>query len=534
MRRLTTILLAVLVVASATAGASTVAFDNAYEGSYGPGAVEMASFSPFGPSAGDAVVRYGASQTPGVFVTYANDSFKSLESWANTSADRRILEHDADDQRALVTAPGGQLGLTPVAKLLGRGLATKNYVTHVSLNLNLQHAEPVTLESSEAYERPTSNALVRGQWSPDGVAFAEDAPRATPADVKTVVGADGVTQDGTGVRLGICDTGVNTDEGTVFGNGTRNSPTRIDAARNFVTDQDASAANGFENVSDGNGHGTWVASAAAANATGTTYDGMAPNATLVVGKALNDEGKASTDQIAACVEYMEQQEVDVLSLSVGSPIYSPVLAEELDQFLTGNGTVALVAAGNSRLRPAGGRYVNSPADTPADGVLAIAATTANESKNAEAAYFSSVGPDGARDLSNGVTAGQEVALAAPGMNTTARTISQSGYHSNTTLSGTSMSTPYVAGSAALFLDANPEYVGDANATAGYLQNTTTTMPNAGVTEVGQGMVNVSQLVATTGSNETQSQARNQQATARDDANRAYSGAWWLHLLSLGA
>lgn len=532
--RLTSILLAVLVVFSATAGASTVAFSDAYDGTYGPGAAEMSSVSPFGPSAGDEVVRYGAGQTPGVFVYYANESFASLESWANTSDDRRILDHDADDQRALVTAPAGQLGLAPVAKLLGRGLAAKSYVERLSLNLNLQYADPVTLETEEAYERPTSNALVRGQWSPDGVAFSSDAPRATPADVKAVTGADSVTQDGTGVRIGICDTGINTDEGTVFGNGTRNSTSRITAARNFVTDQDAFEANGFENVSDGNGHGTWVASAAAANATGTTYDGMAPNATLVIGKALNDEGKASTDQIAACVEFMEAQEVDVLSLSVGSPIYSPVLAEELDQFLTGNGTVALVAAGNSRLRPAGGRYVNSPADTPADGVLAIAATTANKSENATAAYFSSVGPDGARDLSNGVTAGQQIALAAPGMNTTARTVSTSGYHSNTTLSGTSMSTPYVAGAAALFLDANPAYVGDTNATAGYLRNTTTVMPNAGTTEVGQGMVNVSQLVATTESNETQSRARDQLAVARDDANRAYSGAWWLHLLARGA
>lgn len=528
---LTSCVLVLLVITSASVAAAGVTTADAYDDGYGPGASEMAAFNPFGPNAGDDVARYGGSQTPSAYVTYQNESFSSLESWANFSDDRRVLSHDADAQRALVTAPAGQLGLTPISKLLDRGLASKSYIERISLNLNVDYAEPVPLGDSSEFSRPVPNQLVSGGWSSDGVAFAGDAPQASPDDVRSVIGGD-VSATGAGVTVGICDTGINTDAGTVYGNGTRGSTSRVVSAHNFITGEGATAANGFENVSDGNGHGSWVASSIGANVTDASYDGMAPDADLVIGKALNDDGEATTEQIANCIEYMEEQDTDVLSLSVGSPLYSATIAEELDAYLAGNGTVTMVAAGNARMRPAGGRYVNSPADTPTDGVLTVAATNAVAAENATSAYFSSVGPDASRDLSNGVTAGQGIDLAAPGMNTTVRTVTESGAHQNMTLSGTSMATPYVAGSTALYLDANPNRVNDTNATAGYLRNTTTVMPNAGTTEVGQGMVNVSQLIAEDPSTETQANARTEDAQASDAANEGYSGAWWFRAIGV--
>ncbi len=104
--------------------------------------------------------------------------------------------------------------------------------------------------------------------------------------------------------------------------------------------------------------------------------------------------------------------------------------------------------------------------------------------DAGVAHFSQRGPDpGAKSTTYGATRGADPTVAAPGMEITAMTAD-----GKSTLSGTSMATPLVSGSAALVLEENPD------ATPGEIEQRLAhgaePINGSGVHEVGAGMVNV--------------------------------------------
>lgn len=545
-RALAAILLALLVAGAVPAGAATPV-DGAYEDKLSASAESIDGF--LGYDTPEYVLTYGAGDHPGWYVSYDNDTFASLEEWVDASDDRAFVAHDNASDRSLVSAPAVDVlgGLAMVESDVGpitfsrptwvsNPLVERSYVTHLDVNVEMALAEPVELENaSEAYTRPVPNAAVRGAWETDGIAFDRDVESTTIEEVKDAVGVDDVSENGTGVTVAVIDTGVNTNNGVVFGNGTDNSTIRIDAAKNFITNEsaeinDTSKEYDFSNVSDGNGHGTWVASAIAANTTNASYDGVAPGANLLIGKALNDDGSGSTQDIVEAIEWAEDNDADIVSLSLGSPVYSPTLAAEIQEALDGSVSMVVVAVGNSRMNPAT-RYISSPADTDHAGVIGVAAATTNSSENASVAYFSEVGPDSGReDLSRGVTLGEGPDVAAPGMEVTAATLNTGGTRYNETLSGTSMATPIVAGVLALNYEAHSGDLNDSNATREWLLDSASPIDGAGTTEVGAGMVNASALLDQGNASESQSAARSDAATGRDVANEAFSGsrvARWL-------
>jgi len=83
------------------------------------------------------------------------------------------------------------------------------------------------------------------------------------------------------------------------------------------------------------------------------------------------------------------------------------------------------------------------------------------------------------------------------MQITAPLLTESGTRTNATLSGTSMATPLVSGVAALTLDANPALVNDTDAVRETMLDSAAPVPQAGVTEVGEGMVDAEGAVAQT-------------------------------------
>ncbi len=172
------------------------------------------------------------------------------------------------------------------------------------------------------------------------------------------------------------------------------------------------------NYSDVNGHGTKVAYVASS---------FAPGAKLYVVKAVGDSGVAYSSDLIAALNYCAQQNVSVVSLSLGGGSYSgycdddPVAAKIND--LADSGILTVVATGNNGWDDA----VTSPAC--ASKALSVGAST--KGANESVASFSNY---------NNATF-----VVAPGQNI----ITKNNFGDLVSVSGTSMSAPMVAGVAAI-------------------------------------------------------------------------------------
>jgi subtilisin len=181
---------------------------------------------------------------------------------------------------------------------------------------------------------------------------------------------------------------------------------------------------------DDNGHGTHVAGIIAARDNGFGVIGVAPEATLYAVKVLDSNGSGSWSAVASGIVWAIQHGMNVINMSLGGSGYSQALADAV-QTASDAGVLVVSAAGNSGCCDT----VLYPAKFP--GSMAVAAVDSSDQR----AWFSSTGV--------------EVAVGAPGVAilSTVPTgacshCDPSGYR---TLSGTSMATPHVSGTAALLM-----------------------------------------------------------------------------------
>jgi serine protease AprX len=198
---------------------------------------------------------------------------------------------------------------------------------------------------------------------------------------------------------------------------------------------------------DDHGHGTHCASIA----TGTgdanaTYKGVAPGAALVGVKVLNSAGSGSTSTIVNGINWVVTNKatygIRVLSISLGSTGSSngqDALSVACNNAVNA-GIVVCVAEGNSG--PA--KYTTSTPAAAAN-VITVGAMSDCGENGYFLAYFSSRGP-----TADGRT---KPDICAPGWYITAAKAGTTNQY--VTMSGTSMSTPFTAGTAALMLAANP-------------------------------------------------------------------------------
>jgi len=204
---------------------------------------------------------------------------------------------------------------------------------------------------------------------------------------------------------------------------------------------------------DDHGHGTHCASIAAGSGDADpTYKGVAPGAALVGVKVMNKYGSGSTSTIIAGIEWVVANKatygIRVLSISLGSSANSD--GQDALSLACNNavdaGIVVCVSAGNTG--PAK-NTIGSPA--AAAKPITVGAMSDCGELGYYLAAFSSRGPT----LDNRV----KPDVCAPGVNINAAKANTTNEY--TIKSGTSMSTPFAAGTAALMLDADP-YLTPAN------------------------------------------------------------------------
>ncbi|MGW9130298.1 S8 family peptidase [Streptomyces sp. NPDC055681] len=241
--------------------------------------------------------------------------------------------------------------------------------------------------------------------------------------------------DGEGTKVAVLDTGIDLGNADV--------KDRILKTASFV--------DGLP-VNDGNGHGTHVASTIAgsgANA-GGKFKGVAPAADLLIGKVLDNSGSGGVSGILAGMEWAANEGADVVSMSLGGPATAggDVMTEAVDRISASTGTLFVIAAGNAG---PGAQSIGSPGT--ADSALTVGAVD----KSDVLASFSSRGPrKGDYAIKPEITAPGVAIVAARAAGTTLGTPVNEFY---TSLNGTSMATPHVAGAAAILAQRHPDWTG---------------------------------------------------------------------------
>ncbi|GAA2601070.1 S8 family peptidase [Streptomyces axinellae] len=223
---------------------------------------------------------------------------------------------------------------------------------------------------------------------------------------------------GEGVNAYIIDTGVRTTHKD-FGDRAKSGFDAVD---------------GDDDATDGNGHGTHVASTVAGEA-----HGVAKKANIVAVRVLDDQGSGTTEGVVAGIDWVTKnaKAPSVANMSLGGGA-----DEALDTAVENSikaGVTFAVAAGNES-SDAGN---SSPARVPE--AITVGATDDQDAQ----AEFSNYG--------------KVVDLYAPGVDITGAW--NTGDDATDTISGTSMASPHVAGAAAVYLsghkDAKPDAVSKA-------------------------------------------------------------------------
>jgi subtilisin family serine protease len=306
--------------------------------------------------------------------------------------------------------------------------------------------------------------------------------RATPLldESAVVIGAPeawaaGLT--GLGVTVAVLDTGIRAGHPDLAG--------RVVEAVDFSDTR--------PDADDNVGHGTHVAGTIAGSgaASNGKYRGIAPDASLIVGKVCGTSS-CSSSAIIAGMEWAAPR-ARIVSMSLGSSAASDgtdPLSTSVNSLTAQHGALFVVAAGNA------GRYQTVAAPAVADAALAVASID----KTGGLSLFSSRGPRVVDYALKPEIAAPGRAIVAARAQGTPNGDSDPVGDDYARLSGTSMATPHVSGSAALLAQLHPDWKADRLKAA--LMSTAQPVPAAvhagGVGRVDLGRAIVQQVHATAG------------------------------------
>ncbi len=376
----------------------------------------------------------------------------------------------------LLQSRGGPSGALPAVPNGARRVRTLDSIASVSVTAD--KAQIRTVWDSLRGLHPAAVNSTNARLATAGRVWLNGMVRATAQAGVTQIGAPSAWAagyNGKGVHVAVLDTGYDPTHPDLAG--------RVTKERNFTADQDPPG----ETAVDGNGHGTHVAAtiAGTGKASGGAYEGVAPGADLWIGKVLGNNGSGPEDQIIAGMQWAAESGADIINMSVGSPGISDgtePMSQAVNQLSASTGALFVVAAGNAG---PGEQTVTSPGS--ADLALTVGAVDGSD----HAASFSSRGPRfGDLAIKPEVVAPGVDVVSARAAGTSEGNLLDSYY---TTLSGTSMATPHVAGAAAILAQEHPSW--NAAELKAQLVATSKTLPDQPVTFQGAGRVDVAAAVA---------------------------------------
>ena len=231
---------------------------------------------------------------------------------------------------------------------------------------------------------------------------------------------------------------------------------------------------------DDNGHGTFVAGVLGGNGFGSCgkYCGIAPNCDLIILKALNSDGQTQAFKVLDAMQWVYENHsnynIKVVCMSFGStPLAKNDPLSLGANSLWDSGIVVVGAVGNDGPKPSS---VKSPGSSSKIITVGCADTRTEEIKIAD---FSSRGP---------IFELTKPDLVAPGVNVTSLANNTSFY---TQMTGSSVSTPFVAGAATLLLQLNPDLT--PNQIKAQLMNSTIKLPFE-PNDCGTGLLNIQNAI----------------------------------------
>lgn len=212
--------------------------------------------------------------------------------------------------------------------------------------------------------------------------------------------------EGEGVKIAVIDTGCDLDHVDIKNN--------LLEGKNFVEKN--------KDPIDRCGHGTHCAGTIAAENNGLGMVGIAPRAKVIPIKALNDNGQGDINNIVNAIKWSSDIGADIISMSLGSKQSLPILENAIN-YAVSKGCIMFCAAGND------GPSTDIMYPAKYDNTIAIGAIDQNLNRT----NFTCSG-----ETLDFLAPGHDILSCVPG-------------NKYALMSGTSMSTPFAVGCAALLL-----------------------------------------------------------------------------------